>query len=179
MATVKNCIMFDNFTSNAKFFGEGGDVHNQQFLPTFLFGRLNLMQISGSLPSSNTRMNGNIMMGTPSLSYQSKSNVLEYFINNTVVNGGFGVGGSDSSGTTWFSVFTNNSVFLHDTGNGGTTYDGISYFFPELSRTNLNMDWDHNHYYLGSGAFAHPFYFRSSDASRLRVSCQLASHAPV
>jgi hypothetical protein len=164
-AIVKNCILFRNFTSNAKFFGEGGDVHNQRFLTNISFlGGLNPMQISsGSKPSSNTWMNGNIMMGTPSLSYVSVSNQFQYFINNTVVNGSFGVT------ETYNSVYTNNTAFTRTNiyGAGG---DPFNYQTHLIARTNLNMMWDYNTYYIGTNSSPYDFYFACLDVTNTHNS---------
>jgi hypothetical protein len=165
LADVKNCLIFKNFTAGAKFFGEGGDVHNQRFLTNISFanGLVALQISSGSKPSSNTWMNGNFMLGGPALSYVSVSNVNQYFINNVVVNASFGVS------ETYNSVYTNNTVFTRTNiyGSGG---DAFPYKCYLIERTNLNMVWDYNTYYIGTGSNPYDFFFACKDVTNAQNS---------
>lgn len=162
MAQIKNCINFRNFTSGGKVFGETGPVLNFGFYSNIIFQcRPPMEGVSGSTSTSNLWFNGNVVMGTPALSYVSRSNRAEYFINNTVVSGSFNVGEHNDS------VYTNNTVFMiPGAGNGGSL---IGYSSAYYYKSNLNNVWDWNSYYLGAGTTPYNFDFTAKDVNAVNA----------
>jgi hypothetical protein len=156
LATIKNTISFRNFTSGGKVYGESGPVLNFQFVSNIVFQcNPSLEGSSGSTSTSNLWFNGNVMMGTPMLSYVSLSNRAQYFINNTLVAGNFGVSEHNNS------FYTNNTVFMiPGAGNGGSAIGYSSVFY---SKADLKNVWNWNTYYLGAGTSPYNFYFATKD----------------
>ncbi len=157
MATVKNCIMFRNFTTGGKVFGETGPVNGFRFATNVSFDNdlVSLEISSGSTPTSNTWMDGNFLLGSPMLSYVSRSNTAQYFINNVVVDGLFNV--SEHTDST----YTNNTVFMPPgQGVGGSA---IHYSNTDYSSNALSVVWDWNTYHLGAGSSPYSWNFTSSD----------------
>ena len=156
LAVIKNCINFRNFTSGGKVFGETGPVNDFKFVSNIVFQCSPALEIgSGSTAVSNVWMDGNLMLGTPMLSYVSLSNRNEYFINNVVVNGSF------SLKETSDSFLTNNAVFLPK--GAGIGQAPIQYRSTQFSRADLKIVWDRNNYYLANGASAYQWAFQTPD----------------
>lgn len=162
LATIKNMISFRNFTSGGKVFGETGPVLNFQFISNIVFQcNPSLEGSSGSTSTSNLWFNGNVMTGTPMLSYVSRSNRCEYFINNTIVSGSFSVHEHNDS------FYTNNTVFMiPGAGNSGSMVGyGSAYYYA----SNLNNTWDYNTYYLGAGTSPYNFDFAAVDVNSVNA----------
>lgn len=164
LAVIKNCILFRNFTTGAKVFGETGPVRDFQFIGDVSFQNplASLEGTSGSTSTSNVWWNGNIVMGTPSLAYVSVSNVLQHFVNNIVVGSGF------STKEQSRSFYTNNTVFLAK--NVGTAGSVVAYNSTLYDYANLTNVWDYNTYYLGDGSSEYQWNFNTIDITSLNSS---------
>lgn len=162
-ASIKNGISFRNFTTGGKVYGETGPVLNFGFYSNFNFQ--NSVQVeasSGSTATSNIWFNGNVILGSPLLSYVSLSNQAEYVIHNTIVSGGLWVKEHNTS------VFTNNTVFMiPGAGNSGSL---IGYHSAYYYKSNLNNVWNYNTYYLGAGTSPYNFDFSALDVNSLNAS---------
>jgi len=163
-AVIRNCITFRNFTTGGKVFGETGPVKNFYFLSNIVYmnGSSELEIASGSTPTTNTWMDGNVMFGSPLLSYQSRSNVNQYFINNLLVQGAWGVGNHTAS------FYSNNIAFMPtNAGVGGAT---ISYSNEDYGSNDLSVVWNYNTYYLGAGSSAFNWTFTSDNGGTVNSS---------
>lgn len=156
MAKIKNCITFRNFTSGGKVYGETGPVLNFGFYSNIVF-QVNptIEGSSGSTSTSNLWFSGNVMMGTPQLSYVSLSNRSTFFINNKVVNGSFVLN------ETADSFLTNNFVLMPT--NAGALTAPFHYHSTHYPTNALNLVWDYNTYYLGNGSSPAQWTFKSLD----------------
>ncbi len=155
-AQIKNCINFRNFTSGGKVYGETGPVLNFGFFSNIVF-QVNptIEGSSGSTSTSNLWFSGNVMLGTPMLSYVSLSNRSTFFINNQVINGAFVLD------ETAYSYLTNNFVLMPK--NAGALTSPIHYHSTHYPTNALNLVWDYNTYYLGNGSSPAQWTFKSLD----------------
>jgi hypothetical protein len=160
LAKIKNLITFRNFTDGAEVFGETGPVRDFQFLNNIAFANASkgsqLAATSGSSSTSNTWFVGNVMLGSPGLSYVSLSNTAQFYISNITVNGTF------SEHEHWKGVVTNNTAFM-EPGQNGDGATPVQFATSYFSQTNLNMVWDFNTYYLGEGTGPRQWFYQTKD----------------
>lgn len=163
MATIKNIISFRNFTTGGKVFGETGPVRDFQFISNIVFQCSPTLEgASGSTATSNLWFNGNVLLGPPRLSYVSKFNSFQYFINNTVVNAGF------TSTEHRDSIYTNNVILLPKNPTG-TSGEDIMYLSSDFASNDLRIVWDYNAYYLGNREFPNSWGFRTLDGAAVNA----------
>jgi hypothetical protein len=159
-AAIRNCMFFRNFTTGAKVFGETGAVRDFYFTDNIVMDcPLSELEIaSGSTSTSNTWMNGNLILGTPMLAYVSVSNTAQFFINNVVVNGSF------TTKEHANSVYTNNTVLMPK--GVGVNSSPVSYTSDFIPKPDLNITWDWNTYYLGDSSSPYQWSFKATNQTR-------------
>jgi hypothetical protein len=163
LSTVKNCISFRNFTTAMKVYSETSPQVNFHFIGNITFQNETGLQVgSGATTGTTTNIwfDGNIIMDSPLLSYQSWSNRNERFVNNVVVNSGF------TTTEHMDSVYTNNTVLL-PTSNGlnGQPFKPMQYNSTHLTKAGLNLIWDWNTYYFGGNLGSDIFLFSVTDTN--------------
>lgn len=157
--TIKNNITFRTFTTGMHMFGETGPVKGAFFRENIFFDTplYPAETSSGSTPTTNNWFIQNWIMGTPLLSYVSKSNTHQFFYSNVVVNGYIFVK------ETRNSAYTNNTFLLpRDSGVGGavTSYDSALF-----NSNALNIAWDRNTYYLGQNSSQYNWAYNTLDVT--------------
>lgn len=156
MSIIANCIHFRNFTSGGKVYGETGPVLNFGFFTNIVYQCDPTIEgSSGSTSTSNLWFDGNVTLGTPSMSYVSLSNRSTFFINNIVANG------SISLDETAYSFVTNNYALTPT--NAGALEAPFHYHSTHYPTNALNVTWDYNTIRLGDGSSASQFTFKSLD----------------
>lgn len=158
VAQIKNCVFHHVLTDGAEVFGETGPVQDFIFNGNISCANgtsVSLEIASGSTATTNTWMTNNFLLGSPTLSYVSLSNVAEFFSGNVVVNGGLALKETTSS------VVTNNDIFMtKGVGLGGCP---IQYITTVFSSNNLALNWDYNRYYIGDGSSIYQWSFTSTE----------------
>lgn len=161
---LKRNISFRNFTLGMKFFGETGPVKDCHIVENIFFDcpLFPMDMTSGSTPTSNTWMQCNWVTGTPFLAYVSRTNMNQYFISNTIVNGWFATKEHTNS------VYTNNLVFMP--AGAGLGASKVFYDSSDWNSNQLAIIWDYNDYRLGDGTSPYNWDYTTKDYDSLNFS---------
>lgn len=156
---LKNNIAFRNFTYGLKGYGETGPVNGFRFDHNICFqasvGGWPLEVSSGSSSMNDDCMWTNYVMGNIHEGYVSLNNSNQQSIGNVIVNGGLQAEEFVSG------IYSNNTcLFAFTAGEQGTV---MLYDRGSANKSELNLIWDYNTYYIKAGSRQRQFAYVTKD----------------